>query len=105
MIVELVTFDMPEGFSDDDLIADARGVVEQWQANPDLVRKHFVRSEEGKVAGIYIWPDKAAAQKAHNAQWIERFRERTGTEPTFTYYDMFMLIDNEAGTVSEYPLP
>ncbi len=105
MIVELVTFEMPAGFSDDDIVADARGVVAHWQANPDLIRKHFAKNAEGQVAGIYIWPDKDAAQKAHNADWIVKFRERTGTEPTFTYYDLFMVIDNEAGTVSEFPLP
>ena len=105
MIVELVTFEMPAGFSDDDIVADARGVVAHWQANPDLIRKHFAKNAEGQVAGIYSWPDKDAAQKAHNADWIVKFRERTGTEPTFTYYDLFMVIDNEAGTVSEFPLP
>lgn len=105
MIVELVTFEMPEGFTDEDLVADARGVVAKWQANPDLIRKHFVKNAEGQVAGIYIWPDKDAAQRAHNPDWIVKFRERTGTEPTFTYYDLFMVIDNEAGTVSEFPLP
>jgi hypothetical protein len=105
MIVELVTFEMPEGFSDDDIVADARGVVAHWQANPDLIRKHFAKNSDGQVAGIYIWPNKDAALKAHNADWIVRFKERTGTEPTFAYYDLFMLIDNEAGTVSEFPLP
>lgn len=104
MIIEFVMFDMPPGFSNDDLMEDARSVAGHWQANPDLIRKHFVRNEDGKVAGIYIWPNKDAAKTAHNADWIARFRERTGTEPTFAYYDMFMLIDNEAGTVTEYPL-
>lgn len=105
MILELVTFDMPPGFDDEDLIADARGVVAHWQANPDLIRKFFGRSPEGKVAGIYFWPDRASAERAHDAAWVARFRERTGTEPGFAYFDLFMLIDNEAGTVSEYPLP
>jgi len=104
MIVEFVSFDMPQGFSEDDLIADARGVAEYWQSNPDLIRKHFVKGADGKVAGIYVWPNKDAALKAHDAAWISRFRARTGTEPEITYFDMFMLIDNEAGTVSEFPL-
>jgi hypothetical protein len=105
MIVEIVSFDIPPGFSDDDLVADARSVAQHWQENPDLIRKHFVKSADGKVAGIYVWPDKQAALKAHDPAWIARFRSRTGTEPSFAYFDMFMLIDNEAGTVSEFPLP
>ena len=37
------------------------------------------------------------------AAWVARFRERTGVEPEISYFDLFMLIDNEAGTVTEYP--
>lgn len=105
MIVEIVSFDMPPGLDNDGVIADARSVVAHWQSNPDLIRKHFVKSADGKIAGIYVWPNEAAGRKAHDAAWLERFQERTGTKPTITYYDMFMLIDNEAGTVSEFPLP
>lgn len=103
MIVEIVSFDAPVGATHEDILADARGVVAHWQANPDLVRKHFVRSEDGRLAGIYVWRSREAARKAHDAAWIARFMDRTGTEPAFTYFDLFMLIDNEAGTVSEYP--
>lgn len=104
MIIEIVSFDMPEGFDDAALLEDARGVADHWRANPELIRKHFAKSDDGRVAGIYVWPDRAAAKRAHDAAWIERFRARTGTEPGFAYFDMFMLIDNEAGCVTEYPL-
>jgi hypothetical protein len=104
MIVEIVSFEMPRGFSNDDLLADARSTTEKWRSNPDLIRKHFVKGSDGKVAGIYVWPNKEAALTAHDSTWIANFRTRTGTEPNFAYWDMFMLIDNEAGTVSEFPL-
>lgn len=103
MIVEMVTFDSPEGFTDDDLIADARSTVDHWRANPDLIRKHFTKGADGKVMGIYIWPDRAAAERAHDAAWVARFRERTGVEPGITYADLFMVIDNVSGEVQEYP--
>jgi hypothetical protein len=105
MIVEMVSFEAPEDFGNDDIMADARGVVAHWQANPDLIRKHFVRGADGRLAGIYVWPNKEAAQNAHDAAWIARFEARTGTTPKIEYFDLFMLIDNEAGVVSEYPLP
>lgn len=103
MILEMVLFDRPEGCSDADLLEDARSVADHWRANPDLLRKHFVKNDAGKVAGVYIWPDRAAAERAHDAAWVARFRERTGVEPEISYFDLFMLIDNEAGTVTEYP--
>lgn len=103
MIIEIVSFERPEGFTDDDLLADARSVADHWRSDPDLVRKHFVKNDDGQVAGIYVWPNREAAQNAHDANWIARFQERTGKVPTFTYWDMFMLIDNEAGEVREFP--
>jgi len=105
MIVEMVSFAPEPGATPEDILEDARGVVEHWQANPELIRKHFVRGEDGKLAGLYVWPSREAARRGHDAAWIARFKERTGQTPTITYFDLFMLIDNEAGTVSEFPLP
>lgn len=106
MILELVTFARPEGFSDADLRADARGTVAHWQANADLLAKRFATFDEGRqVAGIYLWPDRAAAERAHDAAWIARFQGRTGQHPGFAYFDVFMEIDNEKGTVTEFAFP
>ena len=104
MILEMVTFDRPEGADSAALLEDARHVIPRWQANPDLVQKFFATTEEGRMAGIYIWPDRAAARAGHDDAWIAAFRERTGAEPEFTYFDLFMEIDNAAGVVREFPL-
>ena len=42
MIVELVTFNSPEGWDRAQVLEDAKGVVPKWAANPDLMRKHFL---------------------------------------------------------------
>lgn len=103
MILEFVKFDRPEGFSDADLLEDARSTVPHWQANSALIRKHFV-TDGPRVMGVYMWPDRAAAQAAHDADWIARFKARTGVEPEISYFDMFMMIDNAAGDVREFPI-
>ncbi len=104
MIVEMASFEIPEGFGAEELIADARSTVEHWSANKHRIRKHFLRSEDGRVVGLYLWPDRAAARAAHDQEWIARFRKRTGAKPSFAYFDLFMTIDNTAGEVREYPL-
>lgn len=104
MIVEMVTFDPPPGATAEDILEDARAVVDHWRANRELIRKHFVRGEDGRLAGLYVWPSREAARRGHDAAWIARFKERTGQTPTIRYFDLFMVIDNESGTVSEFPL-
>jgi hypothetical protein len=103
MIVELVTFRAPPGADWDAILADARAVIPRWRGNPDLLRKHFLLSDDGEeCGGLYIWPNRAAAEAAHDVAWRAAVAERTGAAPTIRYFQLQMLLDNEAGTVTEW---
>jgi hypothetical protein len=103
VIVELVTFKAPAGADWQGILADARPTVPRWQSNPDLVRKHYLVSEDGQgCAGLYIWPSRAAAEQAHDAAWRASIEQRTGSTPHIAYFSLMMLVDNEAGTVTEW---
>jgi hypothetical protein len=104
MILELVEFDSPPGWSRQQVVDEAKHVVPKWRANRDLLRKHFLLELNGKTgAGVYIWPSVEAAQCAHNEDWRQSVIKRTGGAPTIRYFDLFLLIDNESGKVSEFP--
>jgi len=103
MIVELVTFKAPPGADWDAILAGARATVPHWRANPELVRKHYLLSDDGReCAGLYIWPTREAAQAAHDAAWRAGVEQRTGSAPVIRYFELQMLLDNEAGTVTEW---
>lgn len=103
MIVELVTFSAPAGADWDTILADARVTIPRWRADPQLVRKHYLLSEDGhECAGLYLWPTRAAAQTAHDAAWRAGVERRTGSAPVIRYFELQMLLDNEAGTVTEW---
>ena len=103
MIVELVTFPATPGADWDAILAEARATIPRWRANPQLVRKHYLLSEDGaECAGLYIWPSRAAAEAAHDAVWQAAVAQRTGGAPTIRYFELQMLLDNEAGTVTEW---
>lgn len=104
MILELVEFNTPQGWTRGQVADEARHVIEKWRANPELLRKHFLLSLDGKTgAGVYIWPSIEAAQNAHGEEWRQSMIKRTGTAPTIRYFDLFLLIDNENGKVTEFP--
>lgn len=104
MILELVEFNSPKGWSRQQVAEEARNVIPKWRANKELLRKHFLLELNGKTgAGVYVWPSVAAAQKAHDEAWRQSVIKRTGGAPTIRYFDLFLLIDNEKGTVSEFP--
>jgi hypothetical protein len=103
MIVELVTFRATPGADWDAILAEARATIPRWRANTQLVRKHYLLSEDRtECAGLYIWPTRAAAEAAHDAAWRAAVAQRTGFAPTIRCFDLQMLLDNEAGTVTEW---
>lgn len=103
MILELVEFNSPKGWTREQIAEDARHVIPKWQGNAELVRKHFLLELNGKTgAGVYIWPTVEAAQRAHNEVWRQSVIKRTGAAPTIRYFDLFLLIDNENGSVKEF---
>ena len=104
MILELVEFNSPKGWSRQQVAEEARNVIPKWRANKELLRKHFLLELNGKTgAGVYIWPSVEAAQKAHDEEWRQSVIKRTGGAPTIRYFDLFLLIDNEKGEVIEFP--
>ena len=68
----------------------------------NLVRKHYLVSDDGYGGGAYIWPSKEAAQRGHDVAWREGVKKRTGSEPVIRYFDLLMVLDNENGSVTEW---
>ena len=83
MILELVEFNSPKGWTRAQVAEEARHVIPKWQANKELLRKHFLLELNGKTgAGVYIWPSVEAAQRADHPLFRsvppDRQRERQG---------------------------
>lgn len=105
MIVELVTFALPDDWDRARELDAVRAVVPKWAANPELVRKHFLwglGEDAGSGAGLYIWPSIEAAQRAHDHEWLIAVRKRTGGDPAIRYFDLMALVDNVGGVATEW---
>src|SRR5579871_3258024 len=103
MIVEFVQFKYPTGWTREQILDDARPTAVKWRANKELIRKHYIAGEDGTGGAFYIWPSKEAAQRGHNGEWVANIKARTGSVPTIRYFELTMIVDNEAGTVTEFP--
>src|SRR5690606_30414834 len=69
MIVELVTFPSPPGKPREKLLEEAKATLPRWRANKELIRKHYMNDGNGLGGGVYIWPSREAAERAHDAEW------------------------------------
>ena len=103
MIAELVKFRIPDGMTRDEVLELARSTYAGWKAHPDLLRKHYLIDEEqGVGGGFYLWKSRVAAEVAHGEAFRARVRDRFGSEPEFTYFDLQALLDNESGLITEF---
>lgn len=103
MIGEFVKYPANPDWDRDDIVKDAFTVIEKWQAQSELVRKHFMWSDDGKwLSGFYLWKSRKAAEAAHNDEWRQKVKDRTGQFPEISYFDAFLILDNESGEVTEY---
>src|SRR5262249_31985206 len=92
----------PPGMDRAAVLEDAKHTIPRWRANPDLLRKHYLLSEDGYGGGVYIWPSKAAAQKGHDAAWRGRGRQRTGAAAGTPRLEPARVLDNENDSVTEW---
>ncbi|MFA7664936.1 MAG: hypothetical protein WCY32_02315 [Burkholderiaceae bacterium] len=100
MISELVMFALPAGITREEVIAGMHEVAPHWRRNPDLVRKTFLYdAAAGEAGALYLWSERAAAERAHDADWRARLLARYGSEPTIRYFETPLVVDNALGAV------
>lgn len=102
MITAIVQFGLPKPVS----LAEAAQMFEQtaprYQGLPGLVRKYYLRAEDGRTAGgVYLWETRAHAEQIYNAEWRERVTKLYGNAPQVTYFDTPVIVDNQTGTIDK----
>ena len=95
LITEIVTFDLPEGMSRDDVVALYEKTKPRWQANAALIRKYYLYDEEAGIGGgVYLWPSRADALAAHDEEWCVLAEKTYGCRPRFQVFDTPVIVDN-----------
>ena len=70
----------------------------KYQGLQGLVRKYYLRSEDGcRAGGVYLWETRAAAEAAYNGEWKARVKQLYGSEPQISWFDTPVIVDNQAG--------
>ena len=62
---------------------------------PGLIRKYYLRAEDGRTAGgVYLWESRAAAEAAYSTEWREHVAKLFGVAPEITWFDTPVIVDN-----------
>jgi hypothetical protein len=95
MITVITTFQLAKPISRE----EARGIflstAPKYQGIAGLLHKRYLLSPDGStVGGIYIWNSRAEAETMYSESWRAFVREKYATEPSVTYFESPVVIDN-----------
>jgi heme-degrading monooxygenase HmoA len=98
MITAVVQFDLPKPASLEEAARMFESTAPKYKNLPGLIRKYYLRSEDGtRAGGVYLWESKAAAEKVYNGEWKARIKQVYGAEPEINWFDTPVIVDNAAG--------
>ena len=102
MITEIVTFTVPEGTTREQHRLNCEENAPTWRENPDLIRKNYLfDAERGIAGGVYLWKEKAHAEKWHGAEWRQVIKDYYDSEPESRFFETPVVVDNVAGEIAK----
>ena len=101
MITAVTTFRLPKPVTREEARSIFLSTAPLYRDVPGLFRKTYVLSEDGMTAGgIYFWNSRGEAEALYTDAWRARAREKYGADPTVTYFESPVVVDNVAQMIS-----
>ncbi|HEY6995640.1 MAG TPA: YdhR family protein [Xanthobacteraceae bacterium] len=98
MMTAIVQFQLPSAITLEEATRRFEASAPKYQNLPGLIRKYYIRSEDGRVAGgVYLWETRQAAERVYDGEWRARVEKLYGGKPTITWFDTPVVVDNSSG--------
>jgi hypothetical protein len=76
----------------------------KYKGLPGLIRKYYFIGPDGiKAGGIYLWQSRADADRLYTDEWKTFVRNLYGCDPTLTYFDTPVIVDNVLNEIISAP--
>ena len=100
MITALVQFKLPQPVTREKAQQLFVGTAPRYRQTSGLIRKYYLLSEDGGTAGgVYLWRSKKDAEGLYTTEWVNSIRERYGAQPSVTYFESPVVVDNVTNEV------
>ena len=95
MIIAQVRFELTEPVSLEEITAKFKSTAPKYKGRSGLIRKCYVRSEDGLTVGaFYFWESRAHAEATYTEDWKQMVRRTYGAEPHISFYDSPVIVEN-----------
>ncbi|NEU95410.1 monooxygenase [Bradyrhizobium uaiense] len=97
MITAVTTFRLPKPITREEARSIFLSTAPLYRGVSGLFRKTYMISEDGMTAGgVYFWNSRQDAEALYTDAWRARAREKYGADPTVTYFESPVVVDNVA---------
>ena len=97
MITVFTSFTLPKPITRDEARSIFLSTAPKYRGVQGLFRKTYVLSQDGQtVGGVYFWNSRKEAEAMYTASWRAFVRDKYGSEPTVTYFESPVVVDNVA---------
>jgi hypothetical protein len=97
MITAMTGFTLPKPITREEARSIFLSTAPTYRGVQGLFRKVYLLSEDGLTAGgVYLWNSRLAADAMYTDSWRAFVREKYGTDPTVTYFESPVVVDNVA---------
>ena len=100
MITTLVQIKLSETLSLDKARDIFTSTAPKYLETQGLIRKYYLLSEDGQTAGgVYLWESRKAAETLYTDTWKKFILQKYGSEPSVTYFNCPVIVDNLLGEI------
>jgi hypothetical protein len=100
MITALIQFKLPKPVTRAQAREIFLGTAPKYREVDGLIRKYYILSADGGTGGgVYLWLSRESAERLYTADWKKFIFEKYGSEPTVTYFETPVIVDNLAGEI------
>ena len=97
MITALVQFKLPQPVTRERAREVFSSTAPKYREVQGLIRKYYLLSQDGGTAGgVYLWKSQEDAERLYTDEWKKSIQERYGAQPSVTYFESPVLVDNVA---------
>lgn len=98
MITAIVLYDLPPTIGFEECRAHFTKIAPDFMGISGFLRKQFICSADGHIAGgVYMWKDRATAERFYSGPWRAGIIERYGNAPRIQYFETVALADVNSG--------
>jgi hypothetical protein len=102
MITAIATFQLPNPITLDEARKIFLSTAPKYLGVTGLIRKYYMLSEDGRtVGGVYLWNSREEADAMYTESWRSFVREKYGTDPSVTYMDSPVVVENLSQEIIE----